>query len=275
MRYIDFTEPKDDPLWQRWRDECDAATRKLIARYEGQEIGHPEAAVDTNPALYARRSIKRKYYCDPKHGPFAPFYGKCVYCEVAKETLAIEHFRPKGSTRDADNRAIVRSKTDDATEHHRGYYWLTYDWRNLLLACDDCNGPRRKGERFPVEDEASRAWASSDHLAAEQPLLINPLAEDPSPHLHVDIETGLISGKDPRGIACEQIFGLNREPLPELRRDTVMRIRHFWNQLLASDSTSEERRTARDYIEQSWKGRYGFTLTARTILGTLWRLARR
>ncbi|MDD5434316.1 MAG: hypothetical protein PH343_02680, partial [Nitrospira sp.] len=43
----------------------------------------------------------------------------------------------------------------------------------------------------------------------EQPLLINPLSEDPEQHLTIDVKTGIMGYKSQRGKACIDIFGLN------------------------------------------------------------------
>ena len=56
------------------------------------------------------------------------YLGKCCYCETKinpVSTAHVEHFRPK-------------SKITGVNKN--GYYWLGYEWSNLLLACPSCNG---------------------------------------------------------------------------------------------------------------------------------------
>ena len=59
------------------------------------------------------------------------YNSKCGYCEgeikVSNSTPRIEHYRPKNGIK-----GISKDK-------HKGYYWLGYEWTNLLLACEVCN----------------------------------------------------------------------------------------------------------------------------------------
>ncbi len=65
------------------------------------------------------------------------YHNKCAYCESAivpydnhndspeiRKRFTVEHYRPKTY-----------------------YYWLAYEWSNLLPLCKDCNG--NKGDKFP------------------------------------------------------------------------------------------------------------------------------
>ena len=112
----------------------------------------------------------------------ALFNGKCAYCEVrlTRFDWDVEHYRPKGA---------VHKRPD-----HPGYYWLAYEWRNLLPSCTFCNQrrksrPRRgyvndvtsfgKGTQFPVAKERTRAMNPDDDVTREKPILINPCESDP------------------------------------------------------------------------------------------------
>ncbi len=62
-------------------------------------------------------------------------FGKCCFCESKIQHVMsgeVEHFRPKGG---------VRQRRSDPLDRP-GYYWLAYDWSNLLLSCQSCNGPQ-------------------------------------------------------------------------------------------------------------------------------------
>ncbi len=100
---------------------------------------------------------------------------------------------------------------------HPGYYWLAYDWRNLLPACVKCNQPavisgRKVGKhnRFPV---GGRHAQQPHEVAAEEPLLIHPASgrpeDDPERHLMVDTNTGVMGHHTERGRVCIDIFALN------------------------------------------------------------------
>lgn len=98
-------------------------------------------------------------------------HGKCWYveCKNAGTDDDIDHYRPKlGVTED---------------EHHPGYYWLAFNWRNLRLSCHRANRPRvnpetgvtgGKAGHFPLVPPSVRANSPTDDLAREVPALLDP-----------------------------------------------------------------------------------------------------
>src|SRR5262245_1336693 len=71
--------------------------------------------------------------------------GKCAYCEspFSPRRLIVDRFRP----------AMAALALNGAVSHDH-YWWLAYEWENLLPACADCS--RSKGTRFPVEAKRAR-----------------------------------------------------------------------------------------------------------------------
>ena len=217
MIKIDFQEPTSEE-WQEWRQECAAARDELVECVEkGQK---PKVT-----GLYKDPRMQSIY----KSGK-APFYGKCVYCEsdvLVNQPGDIEHWRPKNRVTDETGRAIEIEVEDGTTVPHPGYYWLAYEWRNLLFACADCNRPstaktpgRRIGkwDQFPVR--GFRATKMGEE-SLESPILLNPVQEDPAAHLKVD-DIGVMIAKTDRGQECIDIFGLNaREALLDARRECI------------------------------------------------------
>lgn len=212
-----FLEPTDLE-WQDWRQECAVARRGLVELVAGG--GKPRIT-----DLYKDQRMSRVY---KSRG--APFYGKCVYCEcdiLVNHPGDIEHWRPKNRVTDENGKSIQVMTPDGNPAPHPGYYWLAYEWQNLLFACEDCNRPSTtktagkrigKWDQFPVK--AFRAASEGDENM-EEPLLINPVEEDPSDHLEID-ETGVMIAKTDRGQACINIFGLNvREALVNARRECI------------------------------------------------------
>ncbi len=123
------------------------------------------------------------------------------------------------------------------TRPHPGYFWLAYDWDNLLPSCILCNQLNRtptneligKGNRFPTVGQ--HATAPGEDLEAEQPLLLNPLKDDPAEHLVLDPTTGILGGKTEKGKTTIAVLGLNREGLLTYRKQTyqnVIRDYAFW-----------------------------------------------
>jgi hypothetical protein len=89
------------------------------------------------------------------------------YCD-----LEIEHYRPKKAV----------SKTQ-----HAGYYWLCYEWSNLLPSCNKCNRDGGKHNQFPILGEQVTAPQFNEQaldlakfeahvfpLIDEEPLLLHP-----------------------------------------------------------------------------------------------------
>src|SRR5207244_3555440 len=68
------------------------------------------------------------------------FHKKCAYCEGKVSghfPLDAEHYRPK--------KEVTEGRT--RLGGHPGYFWLAYEWYNLLLACRDCNSGHSTGEQ--------------------------------------------------------------------------------------------------------------------------------
>ncbi|MBI1929970.1 HNH endonuclease [Candidatus Poribacteria bacterium] len=160
---------------------------------------------------YAHDSVKEKLR--------EIYWDKCAYCESRMSVGAswrVEHYRPKNKLKD--------------DERHTGYYWLAYEWSNLLLSCEICNS--KKSNQFPIQgtrverpQEDRAEWrADSESFKAEKPLILNPELDQPEEHL-VFLPNGYIKEKDgsERGRKTIEICDLNREDLRIARKDWVDR----------------------------------------------------
>lgn len=239
MIRIEFEEPSTEE-WKSWRQKCDAeATRAARHREFELRSGHSEK-YEVDESLYKDARMKTVFKSD---GP--PFYMKCAYCElkiVPGQYGQIDHWRPKGGVRDLGNKRVMILRDDGHSEPHPGYYWLAYDWRNLLLACEECNGSRNsgtpagligKGSRFPVRGFRARKMGEEQR---EDPLLLHPVNDEPSEHLYADPKDGLLDPLTPRGETCIRVFGLNRE---ELVRDRMKSLHSIGLQLGAIPNPNE------------------------------------
>lgn len=111
------------------------------------------------------------------------YNGKCAYCEQIPvgSPPQVEHFRPKDGVN-----GIV----------HSGYYWLAFEWSNLLLSCGNCNS--KKGTHFPLLNDVSRVFEpdvlsdginedanfiGNSPLKFEKPKLLNPEIDNPEEHI--------------------------------------------------------------------------------------------
>jgi hypothetical protein len=155
--------------------------------------------------------------------------------------LDIEHYRPKGEIIDAQGKRLVP-----------GYWWLASSWSNLLPSCIDCNRSRHhriagartpkygKENRFPLPTGQSHAQVPGREVA-EQPLLIDPSREDPSPYLNFELINGGPAKHDcivrprltatvpmkARSDASINVYGLNRPGLTSVRGKRVAEL--AWN----------------------------------------------
>ena len=169
----------------------------------------PQELVDQFAAVEASLiRAKEDYSFDPriyntaiKSELEALYHHKCAYCEspMGTEQFTVEHYRPK--------------------KGRNGYWWLGYEWSNLLPVCKDCNGP--KADVFKVEgvdihncsesikalkrsrgvlcrssdprytDDTQTALdraqmrADSPYLLAEGPYLLHPEIDEPRDYIEV------------------------------------------------------------------------------------------
>lgn len=269
MNKINFVEPNTNN-WLSWRSQCRQEQEAHNRSVEGGSRPDPKAAVYKGEDY----NIKNGVYLNPE----GPFHGKCAYCEKKISSTQygdIEHFRPKNAVSD-ENFNPVKIEINGEIKDHTGYYWLCYDWKNLLPSCILCNRKTKipddvvigkhigKHTRFPVR--SFRATRPGEE-AQEEPLLIHPVLEDPANHIEVDA-TGVVHAKDgsDRGRACIDVFGLNYRDLPNERKDRYNEIRNKMGLLfLALGRGNDSEADARGLLQQmqsTKKGHGEFTAVA-------------
>lgn len=139
------------------------------------------------------------------------FHRKCAYCESLVETPHVQHFRPKRGAMDLQG---------ERSDLH--YYWLVYEWSNLLLTCLVCN--LFKAARFPVAGKRASINAPVAALQEEEPLLLDPCLDNPEEYL-VYLETGHVASERKRGQVTIEVLGLNRSYLVEGRRLAMQEVK--------------------------------------------------
>lgn len=184
-----------------------ARTRADCAAYEADPDAYccGDASFEANAKIYGHDRVKAAL--------LGAQQGKCCYCERkirASDYGDVEHFRPKGAVRQSEN----------FPEERPGYYWLAYQWSNLLISCSVCNTSRKR-TFFPLEDPLQRARSHLDDLARERPCLIDPAAEDPRDHIRYDGDAPY--ALTARGHATIERLNLRRGDLLE-RRQALLRI---------------------------------------------------
>jgi len=106
------------------------------------------------------------------------YFNKCAYCESTSYKPDVEHYRPKKGV-------------TGAQRNSHGYYWLCYEWSNLIPACYECNSRSGKWNKFPINGtrRVLPSFLPNQNLnfdachilhaalTNEQPLILNPESE--------------------------------------------------------------------------------------------------
>lgn len=153
---------------------------------------------------------------------------KCAYCEKQTGKGDIEHYRPKN--------AVAEDK------NHDGYYWLSYEWSNLLPSCIYCNREGGKQTQFPImgkrvsnhynlkngELDLDSFKATTSPLIDETPYLLHPEIDNPEDYFSFKIDLNnkgiRIKGIDKKGRGKKTIAicKLNRQELLLDRKKSVI-----------------------------------------------------
>ena len=117
--------------------------------------------------------------------------GRCMYCEWPVEgggDLHVEHYRPKGAVTETHIDRVDQER--ERLLNHSGYWWLSYEWQNLTLACAWCNTFHSDQKPTSVTEGASGArtkeiWKTHPGKGNEFPVngerVCNPIEEPIDP----------------------------------------------------------------------------------------------
>ena len=223
-----------------------------LVRNGNRQTKHDCAAYDQSPQEYrsgTKRFPERDYYSsdEVKDALVNIHHGKCCYCEkrLERRELQVEHFRPKTAVRQAHG----------GIQERPGYFWLTYSWDNLFLACAACNG--KKSTTFPLEDPGQRARSHNDDLTHERAELVNPAEDDPRDHIYFKEEVPC--HWTPKGQRTIDVLDLRRNDLHELRFsyfEIVKQLRFMLEHNLntnQTDSLQKVARTLRGFMREGAK----------------------
>lgn len=155
------------------------------------------------------------------------YKNKCAFCESTRDEMTVDHYRPKD---------LIKGGSE------LGYFWLCYEWSNLLYACSDCN-ENHKGTKFPILgsyfDFRTKSPAElksdinklNDKLNVyEKPLILNPEEKYFSPERYIKFDRdGKPSGIDIKGRGTRTIedCGLDKTILNGKRKEKLDRLITF------------------------------------------------
>lgn len=206
------------------------------------------------------------------------FHGKCAYCETLLDGGDAEHFRPKSRVMTKKDRerceCVVVCFGNGRDLNHPGYFWLAYDWRNIVPACNACNS-RAKKDQFPtvVEGVLMVRMSPEELDSYEDPLLLNPLnpSEGRNPVSHLKFgTTGCVVALDSSNLGKHSIdvFKLNRDVLRKRRRSSLRDLKLLF--LFARQSPNSRYAKYLEYREISYRlGKEEYSASALDYLKVL------
>lgn len=184
-----------------------AETENLISRFEADDMDFEFLS-----SIYGHKAVKDRLI-ELQHY-------KCCFCESKIGHISygdVEHFRPKAGW-----------VQDDEPLNQPGYYWLAYDWDNLLLCCQKCN-QRHKRNYFPLQENGRRASSHTSDLSIEHPIFIHPVNENPEDFIAFKEEIPVGIDADNRGSKTIEKLGLDRELLNDQRRATHNMVKDIYD----------------------------------------------
>lgn len=250
--------------WDAWSKRADRATLEAIKAWE-------ESGGTISPPW------NREVWKDLKDWLLDNvFHHKCAYCEtrIVRFYGDAEHYRPKGAVRyrvgdeGEEKTAQVEGQAGERIDHP-GYFWLAYNWRNLVPSCQMCNSGLGKQNQFPVRkhyvlwkqcapDEVQqlrdKAFPRADgsdlyYLGPldldqeEEPELLHPYRDQPEEHLGFE-RGGHVVWKSDLGKRSIDVYQLDDPDLDISRYSAQMRAKSlaltgysFW---LEWEQVSEE-----------------------------------
>jgi uncharacterized protein (TIGR02646 family) len=266
MIHVDCWCPLNNQAWKAWAKKAEEVRLTLIEEFSPKKRS-VTATKPTITNLY-KDAVNKELLLNF-------FHFKCAYCEcpLTRKSCDVEHFRPKGRVTEADNSPVTRL-VGRKQEIHLGYYWLAYEWGNLLPSCGDCNRPGDgygKWDRFPVRD--FRAFVPGEEMQ-EEPMLLNPWWQNPDAHFVFEAN-GSIGGVTDEGKACVEMFRLYRDTLISEREKVYTLVRgHFqtlFNAIMFSnqDEAARQRKHIYGYLQGvkpfSAMGRFAINQTQKEI----------
>lgn len=170
-----------------------------------------KAAFDADPDGYNSGTKAFKFPLDYKSKEVvaalrAAQNNKCCFSEAtfSGDFRNVEHYRPKGRI----------DGYQAKWKRYPGYYWLAYDFDNLLL-CKELINISFKKCYFPLQDEGAR-MVNHHSPQTESPLLIDPSVDEPRDHIRFHREEPV--SLTTRGALTIELLNLQHPDFDEDRR---------------------------------------------------------
>lgn len=202
-----------------WITEAKELTEELL---EKNSLAEKHTFIEANKSFWRKPELV-SWLSELSHH-------KCWYTETyfGGDYQEVEHFRPK--------KALMHLQ---GTNHpsHSGYYWLSFDIKNYRLCKSRPN--RKKGNYFPLLNEAQRISNCHHSCQIEMPTFLDPLDRE-DPLLLSFNEDGVPECAD--DISDDQKvrvqttidkFFLDEQVLNDRRRTTWLAVRALYNDYIS------------------------------------------
>jgi len=292
-------DPDQQAWWQTWSQRAETATEKVVDSFEEWLDSESETPFDPKFDTSIWKDLKDWLLANV-------FYQKCAYCEreISGYYGDAEHYRPKGAVKRKkpgggferiDVQLLNPKGGRFVTKTHPGYFWLAYDWRNLVPSCVFCNSGQGKNERFDAQryvvmakckkqetdalspslrPRQSKKWPGYYYLtpagldARESPLLLNPLnaidERHPSKHLRFGVR-GTVTAVDGSTLGSTSIetFQLKNDRLRVARQQAQETFRSkYYDAMRHFDPLDPQNSEAREILNEYSRGRWPFSAAA-------------
>lgn len=250
MKEIKKSTCPEELLPRKMQDALNKYAEKL-RRYE-KKLREFRAGGGDKPKKPKKPKLSN-HWSHAKESLYESQEGKCCYCERKrdkKREMDVEHYRPKGGIKDDKN--------------HPGYWWLAYDWDNLLLACKTCN-QEYKETHFPIQGQ--RAYYKNDNLEGEKPYLLNPAIDTVKDRFAYVVKSeeapiGFIKPRDNSDIRARKtiaLLGLNTNP------ELVAERQRFFNNFRSRLKSQGSGKSIQNWITHEFTGFGEFLLKTETM----------
>jgi uncharacterized protein (TIGR02646 family) len=227
-------------------DEGNSERELLLLAYFESEAPN----ISIKPSIYAHETVKTQLVKDQ--------HGKCCFCESKVEHISfgdVEHFRPKKGFVNSEGEQLIAP----------GYFWLAYDWNNLLFCCEICNR-RNKKNLFPLFVPDDRMYMGVETGVVELPVFIDPASENPEDYIAFRGDVIFSKNDNLRGLETIKALDLNREALRSRRQEWLIALRALSFVSTSSEASSELRAQAYEVLNRAITAAGEFTLAARTAI---------
>lgn len=188
MIQLDKTGSESNDSKQRRDEFCSDRKQAFDALTDDQK--HDPAVV--RKEIISKITSSQYASSDDKQALYKTSHFKCAWCEIRSDK------DPEDLEKNEDEEDSEDLGPTFHVDHYAPkskYWWLAYDWHNLIPLCANCNGKGHKGDDFERDGLAVLAYPAPIETVHQQARFINPYIENPEDifYITMTIESGNIA----------------------------------------------------------------------------------